>query len=378
MIRSLFALGAALTLASAAISQTPSPPSAQTDPRQGPDGAEYWTASDERMTFAAAGISFPRRAGAVRLTRPVAFGQRNAGLDNGLIYDSDDRALTAIAYVYLPGLAHEGLADVVSEHFQRLQSGAGFRLLGRRVAAAAGREGVAIRADYAGFRAGNEASSSAFLRAGRWIVKLRVFGPESRRADVERTLATLLEEVRFEGDRVPRPAEPIELGDCPPAAPGPAAALLAPNAAEAMEDAITAVAVGLRDEPSSFPRRWCVASFRQVGRYALPTLRALPAAPGQDSGRSVALAVLNDAGSALEIVVTHFRNRTRYVLLHHSMGRTRVLGAYDALPSEAQINAVLGGTDPAGGQARATIDYRANGDSTVTLHVMPDAPAPAP
>lgn len=379
MIRYLLALAAALSLGPAAASQTQSPPSPQTNPRQGPDGAEYWTGSDERLTFTAARISFPRRAGAVGLTRSVAFGQHNTGLDNGLIYDSDDNALTAIAYVYLPGLAHDGLAAAVSEHFQRLQSGAGFRLLGRRVTAAAGREGVAIRADYAGFREANEASSSAFLKAGPWIVKLRVFGPESRRADVERTLAAFLEGIRFEGDIVPRPAQPIELVDCPPAAAAPAAALLPPTAAEAMEDAIMAVAVGLHDnEPSSFPRRWCVSSLRQVGPYALPTLRVLPSAPSEDSRRSVAVAIVNDSGGALEIVERRFRNRSRFVLLFHGIGRTLVLGAYDALPTDAQINAVLGGSDPAGGQARATIGYQASGDSNITLHVMPDEPAAAP
>jgi len=341
------------------------------------------------MTFTAARISFPRRVGAVSLNRSIAFGQRNAGLDNGLIYASDDRALIATAYVYLPGLAHDGLAALVSEHFMRIQSGAGFRLLGRRVTAAAGREGVAIRADYAGFRNSNEASSSAFLKAGRWIVKLRVSGPESRRADVERTLTALLAEIRFEGDIVPRPAEPIELVDCPPAAAAPAATLIAPNAVDAMEDAIMAVAVGMHDNERSddaqgrsgswsLARRWCVSSSRQIGPYALPTLRVLPSAPGEDSRRSVALAILNDSGGVLEVVERRFRNRSRYLLLYHRTGLTLVLGAYDAPPSDAQINAVLDDTDPAGGRPRATISYQASGDSGITLHVLPDAPAAAP
>lgn len=383
MIRYLLAIAAALSPGPAAASQAPSPPPAQTQPPQRPDGAEYWTASDQRMTFTAARISFPRRVGAVGLNRSIAFGQRNVGLDNGLIYASDDHALIATVYVYLPGLAHEGLTAVATEHFMRIQSGAGFRPLGSRVTGAGGREGVAIRADFSGFRDANEASSSAFLKAGRWIVKLRVSGPESRRADVERTMTALLEEIRFEGDIVPRAAEPIALVDCPPAAAAPAAALLATNAADAMEDAIMAVAVGLHDDrragaterradPPRFAPRWCVSSLRQAGRYALPTLRALPSAPTEDSRRSVAVAILNDSSGVVEVVERRFRNRSRYILLHHSTGQTRVLGAYDALPGDAQLNAVLGGTDAAGGQVRATIDYQANGDSNVTLHVAPD------
>lgn len=380
MIRYLLAFGVALSLDAAATPQTPSPPAAQSQAPQRPDGAEYWTSSGERMTFTATGISFPRRVGAVRLNRSIAFGRRNAGLDNALIYGSDDRELIATAYVYLPGLAHDGLAALVSEHFMRIQSGAGFRLVGSRVTAAGGREGVAIRADYAGFGEAGGASSSAFLRAGRWIVKLRVSGPEIRRADIERTMAALLAEIRFAGEVVPRAAEPIEIAGCPPATAVPAATLRAPNATEAMEDAIMAVAEGLtndgparRGRPPSIGRRWCVSSSRQAGPYALPILRILPSAPTEDSRRSVAVAVLNDSGGALEVVERRFRNRSRYALLHHSTAQTRVLGTYDGPPTDAQIIAVLDGPDTAGSQARATIDYQASGDSSITLHVAPDS-----
>jgi hypothetical protein len=379
MRSSLAFLLAALSLAAAAAAQPPAPPAAQAPPTQRPDGAEHWTSSAERMIFTATETSFPRRAGAVRLNRSIAFGRRNAGLDNGLIYASDDRALIATAYIYLPGLAHDGLAALVSEHFMRIQSGAGFRLLGRRVTAGGGRDGVAIRADYAGFRDENEASSSAFFRAGRWIVKLRVSGPESRRAEVERTMAAFLADIRFEGEVVPGAAAPVEVAGCPPAAAAPAAALLAPNAIEATEDAIMAVAEAMpgneRRRGSWTPsvgRLWCVSSSRQAGPYALPILRSPPSAPAEDSRRSVALAVLNDSGGMLEVVERRFRNRSRYMLLQHNTGQTRVLGSYDGPPTDAQIGAVLDGADTAGARARATIDYRPNGDSSISLHVAPE------
>jgi hypothetical protein len=363
-----------LLLGPAAMAQAPtaaSPP-APAQPVQPPDGAEYWTASDQRMTFTAAGISFPRRVGAVSLERSIAFEQNNIGLDNGLIYASDDEALIATAFVYLPGLANDGLTALATEHFMRIQSGAGFRLLGSRVTAAGGRDGVAIRADYAGFRDAGEASSAAFVEAGGWIVKLRVSGPEARRADVERTMTALLADMRFEGAAMPRAAAPIALADCPPAAPSPAAsaALLAPAANDAMEDAMMVVGEGMT-HATLFAPRWCVSSLRRVGPYTLPILRALPAAPAEDSRRSVAVAILNDSSGMVEVVERRFHNRSRFVLLHHSTGQTRVLGSYDGMPSDAQLNAVLDGTDRAGGQARATISYHANGNSNVTLNIAP-------
>ena len=44
-----------------------------------------------------------------------------------------------------------------------------------------------------------------------------------------------------------------------------------------------------------------------------------------------------------------------------------MLGAYDAVPTDAQIAAIATGRDRDGGQARAAIDYRARGDSNITI-----------
>ena len=87
MIRSLLAAFLVLLFAPATLAQPPAPARAL------PDGAEHWTASPDRMTFTANGVSFPRRAGAVIFNRSMAFGQRNAGLDNALIYASDDNCV---------------------------------------------------------------------------------------------------------------------------------------------------------------------------------------------------------------------------------------------------------------------------------------------
>jgi len=344
---------------------------AAAQPPDRPTGAEFWTPSDERMTFIAAGISFPRRAGAVSFNRSIAFGQRNVGLDNALIYASDDRQMIATAYVYHPGLAHSGLAAVGGEAFMRAQSGHGFRLLASPTVAAGGHAGVAIRVDYAGFGTESEASSAAYLSVGGWMVKIRVTGPEARRADVERVTTGLLDGIRFEG-AAPRAAEPVELVDCPAAGPARPATLLAESADEAMEDAIMSHATG---GPPAVPRRWCVSSRRRAGNFALPILRAVVDPPGEDSRRSVVFAFLTDSGGALEVAERHFRNRLRYALMHHGTGQTRVLGSWDAPPTDAQIEAVISGTDPAGGRARATIQYQTSGDSDITLHVVPPAPA---
>jgi hypothetical protein len=40
--------------------------------------------------------------------------------------------------------------------------------------------------------------------------------------------------------------------------------------------------------------------------------------------------------------------------------------------TDAQIKAVIDGSDDAGRQPRAVIDYEANGNSTVTLNIRPE------
>jgi hypothetical protein len=360
-----------------------------------PTGAEYWTETGERMTLTAARIGFPKRAGAALFRRSVAFGERSEGMNNALFYASADEEVIATAYIYYPGLPHAGLAAIGTDYAMRARSGGGLRLLARRVAAGGGgREGVAIRDDFAGLGDEREASSAAFVKVGRWLVKLRVTGPEARRAEVERTMTALLDGLSFEGGTAPRAAEPITLGDCPQAgaAGGRAAVLLAPNAAEAMEDAITGLMDGVGDngrEPAAehragtpvVGRNWCVSSLRGPADALMPILRADPApdAPAGHRRRSLLIAIISDSGATLEVVETHFRNRTRFALLHHRIGQTRVLGSYDALPTDAQITAILSDADRAGGAARATILHRPDGNSEVTLHVAPDrAAAPVP
>ncbi len=202
-------------------------------------------------------------------------------------------------------------------------------------------------------------------------------------------MTALLDGLRFEGETLPRTPEPIEVGDCPPAAAA-EARLLPRDPADAMEDSITGILDG--DGPTGreegaeqraatpvLGRRWCLSSPDQVGRQVLGILRAQPAAAvAAGRMRSLLIVIVSDSGTIAELVETRNRNRTRFVLFHHEIGRTRVLGAYDAIPTDDQILAVLTGNDPAGGEPRATILHRADGNSDVQLHVMPEEEEAAP
>lgn len=373
MIKHLFLLLLTLLAPAAGVAQPAPAPS------------ELWQRADERITFTHAQISFPVRAGATSLHQPVELSRRGEGLDNGLQYASSDEGVFATVYIYYPGLPHVGVTAYATDHAIRLQSGAELRLLGSRVVAAGGRPSAAIRADYSGFRDQRLASSAAFVKSGRWIVKLRVSGPESRRADVERTMTALLEGMRFQGEDQPREAEPLEVRDC-----GDQdleeAPLAAGGATDALEEAVIGVLDGAGDngreegaeQAAATPlleRGWCLSSRLRIGNSIIPVLRASGARRG-DFDRSVVLAIIGDSGTLLEVVQT--RRANRHVLLHHEIGRTRLLGAFAGVPSDDQIAAVISGAAPEAGTSRATIVHKVDGNTEVNLHVMPEAAPAAP
>lgn len=368
MIKLILALVLALATSAASLAQ----PTAA--------GPDLWRLDGDRISFVSALIGFPQRAGPTRLGDAFEFSRQGQGLDNGLQYRSPDDQIFATAYLYYPGLPHAGISAFATENAILVQSGANLRVLRSGIVGAGGRENVAIRADYAGFRDSRMATSAAFIKVGRWIVKLRVSGPESRRADVERTMTELLDGMRFEGTIAPRTAEPLEVADCRDR-PTQAAAPLTGNATDAAEEAVLGVLDGAGDEGREqgaahragtpvVGTGWCLSSRVQIGNSNLSILRADAAAP-DDQNRSVLIASITDSGTMIEVVRT--RRRNGYVMFHHQIGRTMLLGAYAGVPTDQQINDIVSGADRAGGEARATITHKTDGNANITLHVAPPA-----
>jgi len=369
MLRFLLCLCALFALPAASLGAAP-----QSQTR----ASSAFSRSGDRVTFTAARISFPAAAGAVRLEETSEFSHEGQGVDNGLQYVSPDRQIFATVYIYYPGLSHAGLTAFMTDLAIAQQSSNLVRR-GSRIVGAGGRDGVAIRSDYAGFRDGM-ASSAAFMKAGRWIVKLRVSGPGGRAAEVDRTMTALLDGLRFEGELQPRPAQPLELAGCeaPRAA---AARLVAVDAAETLAltligtfDAAGADASenrGNRREAvaARMGARWCEGGRLNVGNSAYPVLRAPAEAPGGEMGRSEILVPINDAGTALELV--RLADPGRFVLLYHEIGRTSILGTYDGPLSDDQLAAILNGSDREGTRIRASVDHLPNGDTNINLQELP-------
>src|SRR5688572_15334596 len=184
MLRCLFALSLSVA-GTACAAQPPSAPSLA------------WTTSGQFRMFAAAGIALSLRAGTLAITETSDGSNPGHSLDNIVQYRSPDGEVFGTVYIYLPGLAHSGLTAFTTDFAIRSNSTNEIQSGDSQVVAAGGIAGSAIRRDYSRYR-GDQASSAAFLKVGRWMVKLRVSGPQERQQEVQHAMAAILQELRVD------------------------------------------------------------------------------------------------------------------------------------------------------------------------------------
>ncbi|HYG30288.1 MAG TPA: hypothetical protein VD887_08745 [Allosphingosinicella sp.] len=344
-----------------------------------PAGPERWQRGDERVIFTPANVAFPRRAGILESGGFQEFSNPGQGLDNGLQYRSRDGRTIGTVYVYYPGLPHSGFAAWATDNAIRANSASRVQARGTRVVAAGGVPGVAIRMDYSNYRNGN-ASSAAFVKAGRWIVKLRVTGPNPGQVDA--AMDALIAGLRWGASNPPQPAMPVTVAAACTGDPGSRAARPLPDpnpnelAAYAMLGTFDGGGIEARDDsgarvrlPSRIPPELCLSSRLASG---VPILRSAEGDQPSIDGRTRLLAVLSDAGAALEIVYP--RNIGRYLLLYHQIGETSLLGTFDGVPSDRQIADIIAGRDRESARVRALVRLRPGEGDQIHLNA-PDEPA---
>jgi hypothetical protein len=338
-----------------------------------------WDQKDGQIIHRVAQISFPARPAGLRLAESKEFGASGEGMDAALLFRSSDRAVLATAYLYYPGLPHAGLASIATDNSIR-SSDTPVSGGESRIVAAGGKAGAAIRRDYSNYK-GGMASSAAFAKAGRWIVKLRVSGPGDRRQEVDAAMNALLGGL----DTKPllHPARPIEIEPCP-VGQNTADARRLPNATGADVGALGFLGTfdggGLeaKDEKtgevvilgSRVPNAFCRPGSSVLGERLV--LRA-SGGPTSVDGRTRLVVILSDAGDMLELVdVPQFK---RHVLLHHKIGATTILSSWDGVPSDAQMGAILSGADKDALKVLVPIRLRPSGGSEMVVPTEPKAAA---
>ncbi|HEX5184602.1 MAG TPA: hypothetical protein VFW19_15815 [Allosphingosinicella sp.] len=335
---------------------------------------QIWLVGTDDILFRPVPIAFPLKAGILTATKHDEASHAGENIDNAIEYHSSNQGVWATVYIYYPGLPHAGIAAIAQDWAIRDQSPTatgGDIDLGPAGAV----NGAAVRTSYIHYK-GNLASDAAFLKVGRWIVTIRVSGPEARKADVDAATQALLDHIRF-GQSEPVRIEPrLTLTDCaaagdqPPAriVPDPRDAAIAAKGVLATFDGGGAAAKDGNGNPTVLPSRvpieLCRARLKVKDRsYTL--LRAADGDPISVDGRSVRLVLLSDSGRILE--VDHAPKLGGYVLLFHDLAETDVLGTYDSIPSDAQLAAILDGTDREGGRIHIPAKFRPGHGVEITL-----------
>jgi len=347
-----------------------------------PATAQAWTASGDRLNFDLAHLSVPFSPGVTRYYETREFSHEGSGLDTAAEFKSPDEAVFATVYAYLPTLAHPGLAAIATDWSIVSTSGSPVARGLDAVRPAAGRPQAALEMRYLHYR-GNLASRAAFLRVDRWLVKVRVSGPENREGDVDATMAAILDGMRIPAKASVPAAASVAAEPCPPRT-RPDAKLLADSSVITLGDAFlmaidaTESFPGKRKAdrmPARFGGSWCRADLAIASqRFPVLTATDLPSNGTGGDDRTAMVILYNDAGGTIEIV----RGERGYVLLNHGIGEVTLLGAFDRLPSETQLARLLSGEDE-GDKVRARLVLKPNGDSQLLVPPpeMPKRPGPA-
>jgi hypothetical protein len=123
-------------------------------------------------TVRRAGIGVPRAAGSLRLGSVHTYDTK--GLDTVAQYASADEAISGSAFVYYPSLADTGLTFLATDATIRRRFGPGTRIAEDRLVAVGGVAEAGRRVIYAGGSDGLRSTAATFIRAGGWIIVLRV------------------------------------------------------------------------------------------------------------------------------------------------------------------------------------------------------------
>jgi hypothetical protein len=245
---------------------------------------------------------------------------------------------------------------------------------------------AAVRADYSNYRNG-QASSAAFFKAGRWLVKLRVSGPEARQHEVESAMAALLAGTRIGKNLKVYPAAPVTMTPCAIGEGETGAHMLPdPSTGETMGEALLAVLDGAGSETkkqhgsgttilhSRAPTSFCRSNEVKIGDDLVPVFRSAAAKTTDPDERTRLIVVLGDGGSMLEAV--EVPGSKRYILFHHAIAGTSLLPGWDGIPSDAQIGAIISGGDTEATRIRGTVRLRPGKGDEISIDTDPQPAKP--
>ena len=350
----------------------------QATAQQSPD-AGAWVVRGDRATVTASGISMPAKAGSVSLVRTMEASQKGKSLDNVAQYHSADSAVQATVYVFYATYADTALATWATDRAIRQRYGADVTLASNTLITIAGVKDAATRRIYdkAALTPGQPVVTAAsFVRAGSWLVGLRVTGPVDRRGEVENALDALLAGAQFGKDK-PMPSMLLTIAPpCPPGPEKPAKYLSSKNSSGmALFASLVGGSVVLSDakkdateqkpQPPAFPGNGasplCVR-----GTIVSGTLRNDVLQPARSEDGQIVLVPIDDAGGVFAVEPALLAEG--FVVKRYGIAFTAVLGSFKTMPSLDQIGAILSGKDRKGATVRSRTVFTPDGNSTIEVN----------
>ncbi|OHD01374.1 MAG: hypothetical protein A2095_05540 [Sphingomonadales bacterium GWF1_63_6] len=316
---------------------------------QAADAPEAWTPTDSSIRATAAGISLPHSIATLSLTKSGEASNGGRGVDNYAQYVSQDGAVQATLYVYLPTYADASLAAYMTDKAVMERFGPKTRRTAYASAPVAGHTDGAIRAVYEDAADGALTTAAGFVHAGRWIVKIRVTGPTDRRAEVLAGLDGMLAQMTLDDPTSLHATTPARFDACPVAANKDARLTRTTERGEAVPQDVRM--------PREGKDALCVRGTVATAQRSYEMLQQV----GRDDGAIIV--PVDDSGTVLAFDPAD--SGAGYKLSIHMVGQTDLYGVYDRVPSARQVAAILDGEDPHTAKASATAAYTATGDVTL-------------
>lgn len=318
--------------------------------------APAWANDADRVEHIASGISFPSALPGMAFAGTESASHPGSGLDEVVTWKADANGGVAVASLFAPSLPDSGILAEMADLATHQQVGitatiAEDKLLPAGPVANAVRTYIYANARISGHPVW---TAMAIVRAGNWVVVLRVTGNPDQATALRASFDALVAGLRFTGPAQPRPFHTLQLKDCPaPTAPD-AKALPQPSAADltaaltltttldsgvakpgtAKERAIPAVATRV-------PDALCRMTL-DTNHGRKPLFWASDPRPDLPGAQIAALLVESDSGLIIE-VQRPAKPGAPYLLIGHNIGVTALLTALDAPLSVAQYTAMAEG-----------------------------------
>jgi hypothetical protein len=310
-----------------------------------------WRVTPTHAIAVPSSIEIPIKAGT--LSQFALRDPKGDGADVSAQYESPDGKILGTIFLYAPTRPDAGLTFLATDETILRRFGPTAKRVHDELVPVDGIASAGRRVVYTGKTDpklsgdpdGRIYSTAAFIRAGEWIMKVRVSGPISRSDEIEKDLNSLVAGLKFDPKRKPFAQSPITVTECSPEADRPTISLTKLPVGEAIgfstvldpdvqDEAGNAIANPITPDIAAM----CREGVEIVDGIATQSFRVTSPSNGPLKPRRVMLH--GDAGMML-IAYEDMNHPEQYILSRHAIGRSFVFARTSALPSNAELKSLL-------------------------------------